>query len=191
MGYNGYENYETWACALWIDNDEGNYHHIQRLVNEADDTDDLESTLRDWIEESKPLANDCSMFSDMMNSAIGRISWRELAEGYWAEYREADAFQRISSESEYIEYASKFGSLYFSPDTMRFFGTKTYHGLIRRDGLICMRISDIYWDGSRVYSIVVMDVAGNVSRIKQAENLSSKRACDRVWAKLEKGESLD
>ena len=29
--YNGYTNYETWAVALWMDNDQGSYAHYREL----------------------------------------------------------------------------------------------------------------------------------------------------------------
>jgi len=29
MSYNGYENYETWNVALWIQNDEGLYNYAK------------------------------------------------------------------------------------------------------------------------------------------------------------------
>ena len=31
--YNGWENYETWNVALWIDNDEGLYNIARRCVD--------------------------------------------------------------------------------------------------------------------------------------------------------------
>ena len=31
--YNGWENYETWNVALWIDNDEGLYNVARRCVD--------------------------------------------------------------------------------------------------------------------------------------------------------------
>jgi hypothetical protein len=31
-GYNGYKNWATWNVALWLNNDEGMYREMQRLV---------------------------------------------------------------------------------------------------------------------------------------------------------------
>ena len=39
--YNGWENYETWNVALWIQNDEGLYH----LARECDDYEDFVDAL--------------------------------------------------------------------------------------------------------------------------------------------------
>ena len=37
MSYNGWKNYETWNVALWIQNDEGIYHHARELMSAWND----------------------------------------------------------------------------------------------------------------------------------------------------------
>jgi len=44
MAYNGWTNYETWAVALWIDNDEDSYRERQELARQFErDEDDPDS----------------------------------------------------------------------------------------------------------------------------------------------------
>ena len=40
--YNGWENYETWNVALWINNDQGLYHLAMEAGNYEDFVDALE-----------------------------------------------------------------------------------------------------------------------------------------------------
>ena len=96
MAYNGWKNYETWNVALWIDNDQGNYNHRQSLAQDAwDDAEAgrystreqnaksaLADSLKDWIEEQNPLANEASMFADLMNAALSEVDWYEIAENF-------------------------------------------------------------------------------------------------------------
>lgn len=94
--YNGWKNYETWNVALWIDNDQGSYNERIRLAQEAwDEAEadrsftrleqaqfDLADKLKDWIEEQNPLANDASLFSDLLNAALSEVDWMEIAENW-------------------------------------------------------------------------------------------------------------
>ena len=44
VSYNGWENYETWNVALWINNDEGLYH----LAMECGDYETFVDALNDY-----------------------------------------------------------------------------------------------------------------------------------------------
>lgn len=70
--YSGYKNYETWAVALWISNEESSYNYWREVAQEildsvvsdrdADPTEDemddatgqLASRIKDEFEESQP-----------------------------------------------------------------------------------------------------------------------------------------
>lgn|SRR4030067_2655307 len=98
--YNGYTNYETWCVNLWIDNDQGLYYQVQEMTqqiyDEAEESNDyniyiskdnnalrqLEDQLKDFIEEMNPLTDTADMFSDLLNSALSEVDWREIAENW-------------------------------------------------------------------------------------------------------------
>ena len=91
--YNGWNNYETWATALWIDNDYGSYQHRCELVarakeeheDEEERQDCLASNLKDWIESQNPLIEYASLFTDLLNSALSEVDWQEIAENFLIE----------------------------------------------------------------------------------------------------------
>jgi hypothetical protein len=100
--YNGWTNYETWVTALWIDNDYQSYQYRCELVEKVkkkylENSDEsqaetlhdcacrLASSLKDWIEEQNPLAENANVFTDLLNSALSEIDWQEIAENFLAE----------------------------------------------------------------------------------------------------------
>jgi hypothetical protein len=97
--YNGWTNYETWAVKLWIDNDHGSYdfwnEQADEVIEECGDkfpnafADEqanrrimLASRLKEHHEEGAEqfMANQASVFADLMNSALGSVNWHEIAE---------------------------------------------------------------------------------------------------------------
>ena len=91
--YNGWNNYETWVTALWIDNDYGTYQHrcelVEQVKEEQEDEDGREnclaSNLKDWLEDQNPLADNANVFTDLLNSALSKIDWHEIAANFLAE----------------------------------------------------------------------------------------------------------
>lgn len=110
-GYNGWTNRETWAVALWIDNEgyAGGEHEVHGKADEfvkefllAEETGaltDLQSIvglranciadLAKWIEEAiagdreDALGKDAvGLFEDLLDFALTRVDWREIATHY-------------------------------------------------------------------------------------------------------------
>ncbi len=88
--YNGWNNYETWNVALWIDNDQCSYEErcemAQQAWDDADgDEDDAKSSLakslQSWVEEMQPDLG-ASMFADLLGAALSEVDWYEIAENF-------------------------------------------------------------------------------------------------------------
>jgi hypothetical protein len=91
LKYNGWWNYETWNCKLWLDNDQANYEnikdHIDHLKVKSNLTkNDLVYKLSQYLEhlinmETPELK--ASMYSDMLSASLREINFLEIAEAYY------------------------------------------------------------------------------------------------------------
>jgi len=85
--YNGYNNYETWLVALWIDNDQGYQEDINSMSEQCtvDDINDLAISIKEYVEMmpdvSKAIENG-GMVADLVNSTLSDVDWYELSEMY-------------------------------------------------------------------------------------------------------------
>jgi hypothetical protein len=99
MSYNGYENRETWLVSLWLNNEYADYQHwtarAEEVLEEAKEDyeeDDIftpletaTATLAEEIKESveeHPLIDQASLYSDLLNGALGGVDWHEVAGGF-------------------------------------------------------------------------------------------------------------
>ncbi len=92
--YNGYTNFETWATALWIDNDRDLYDNIEALAKEKVESAKTDANVKSgiWtpcaaakfrladeikskIEDANPIADKASLYAD-----INEVDWDEIAE---------------------------------------------------------------------------------------------------------------
>lgn len=88
MTYNGWTNYETWLCNLWLDGLEFE-DFIHDLSDDLEDKDAvldwcadyLEQLVEDLIEDATPRGVS-GFITDLINSAFQEIDFRDIAEHY-------------------------------------------------------------------------------------------------------------
>jgi hypothetical protein len=112
--YNGWTNYETWNVALWLRNDAGSDQYwserteeIARAAEPEYDWEDkrgaavrdLAQEIQSEIEESDPLADQASLFSDLLRAALSEVNWREIAEN-WLSDLPSEVWEEESAEHE-------------------------------------------------------------------------------------------
>ena len=101
--YNGYENYETWAVALWLNNEESTYRYWRELAceekREAPRCREvkekiwpaekaarfrLAARLKEEVCDEAPELGAC-LYSDLLGSALDSVNWHEVAECFLEE----------------------------------------------------------------------------------------------------------
>jgi hypothetical protein len=78
-GYNGWTNYETWCVNLWLTNDQESYEATRELVQRSHNPYEAAQALRDWVEDTNPLQDQATVFTDLLNAALSEVNWHEIA----------------------------------------------------------------------------------------------------------------
>ncbi len=103
--YNGWSNYETWLCKLWMDNDGNEYWDEQaQEIFEAAEADKnftkseracltLADVLKEQHEEmiEEQFKGKNGFIVDLLNASVSEINWMEIANSVLDSAIQADA----------------------------------------------------------------------------------------------------
>ena len=99
--YDGSANYETWCVNRWLTTCDEVSRQCQELAAIADDAalhsslvfdgiwttaeasrNLLADALREFVDELNPVADQSSVFADLMDTALGEVDWHEIADSF-------------------------------------------------------------------------------------------------------------
>ena len=94
--YNGYRNYESWLVALHLQNEYRTCKYwetrAEQLIDEYEGNKleakfDLANEMENMFDDENPFYNEMEnaveyygVYVDLMNAALGRVNWTEVAE---------------------------------------------------------------------------------------------------------------
>lgn len=85
--YNGWTNWETWNCKLWLDNDQSVYYTVRDIVYEGVrhcySAYDLGENIHDIVldlYEDRDAEKPWGFFTDVIYAAMRDVNWTEIAE---------------------------------------------------------------------------------------------------------------
>src|SRR5687767_845418 len=106
-GYQGWKNYETWAVALWINNEQGTHeaaHDMARGARKSAPTAPqvksgiwtdkqaerftLADDLKEWVSDDLLPDLGATLAADLLGAALSEVDWNELAESFLSDIEE-------------------------------------------------------------------------------------------------------
>jgi hypothetical protein len=82
--FNGWSNRETWVINLWLTNDEATNALAEKLANDAENDRQAGNVLESYFGVVESLEVD-GMVADLLNAAMVRVDWAEIARSLRAE----------------------------------------------------------------------------------------------------------
>lgn len=81
MSYNGWSNYETWAVALWLDNDEASQSWAYGVVRRSTSDYAAADHLREAVTLHAPDLGG-TLWADLLGAALESVDWLEVAQHF-------------------------------------------------------------------------------------------------------------
>ncbi len=83
-GYNGWTNYATWNVHLWLTNDPQTEATVRSLALRAPSLYEAAQAIRTFVEDRNPLAEQASLYTDLLGNALGHVDWDAVAHAFRA-----------------------------------------------------------------------------------------------------------
>ncbi len=87
--YNGWTNWATWNCNLWLTNDYNDYKHYSDLAR-YNDAYELSKIIESDIDSLIENTSIDGFLLDMLNGSISEINFYEIAEHFTDEVEDED-----------------------------------------------------------------------------------------------------
>ena len=115
--YNGWANYETWAVKLWLRSSRSSRSYWTERARELHGShtavDLLSDQLKDKLIDASPL-QEPSVYADLLNAALSKVDWYELARSYLDQLGEEKASHEKPSAPEREDAQNPFGKVIFA-----------------------------------------------------------------------------